>query len=290
MRNEPDRQNDSRDEGRATVPPRRWTVLFIGDHGKVISFKRVKLLIGLGICVLVMSLAAVAILVVVDHQLQRRVRDLQQRLEASHQKNQALREEKDLLTAHVVLAEAKMKEILAGASRSSPERRTIPVAGTGKPEKDAAGELAQAEAAADPAPPAKGFNPPAGSGETIAVEGVRIKLDADRQTIHFQYKLVNTGPGRKPSTGHVILVFKGDDIDPEQWLKMPPWIDLPRGRPSGMQKGYAFSINHSKAFSQSMPVPKAFPGFTTAILYVFSKEGQLLLAQDFAVDIHPSGS
>jgi hypothetical protein len=288
MRNEPDRQNDSRNEGRAAASSRRWTVLFIGDHGRVVSFKRVKLLIGLGICVLVMSLAAVAILLVVDHQLQRRVRDLQQRLEASHQEKQALREERDLLTAHVVLAEAKMKEILAGAGRSSPERKAAPVPAAGKPEKDAAGESAPAVPAADPAPPANAFNPPAGSGETIAVEGARIRLDPDRQTIHFRYRLVNTGQARKPATGHVILVFRGDDIDPEKWLSMPR-VDLPKGRPSGKQKGYTFSIAHSKVFNQSMPAPKALPAFTTAVLYVFSKEGQLLLAQDFAVDIQPSG-
>jgi len=38
---------------------RRWTVLFIGDHGKVIAFKRVKIVLALAGAVFLLSLAAV---------------------------------------------------------------------------------------------------------------------------------------------------------------------------------------------------------------------------------------
>jgi len=77
-------------------------------------------------------------------------------------------------------------------------------------------------------------------------------------------------------------------VEPESWLAMPR-VELPKGRPSGGQKGYTFSISHSKAFAQSTPVPKSFPGFTAAVLYVFSHEGQLMLAREYAVKLQPSG-
>jgi hypothetical protein len=114
------------------------------------------------------------------------------------------------------------------------------------------------------------------------------QFDEGRNAFDVQYKLVAVNPGRKPLAGHVIVVLKGEDLEPEQWLAMPR-VDLPRGRPSGTQKGYTFSISYSKAFSRSMPAPKSFPTFTTAVVYVFSPEGQLLLARDYAVHLQPSG-
>jgi hypothetical protein len=121
------------------------------------------------------------------------------------------------------------------------------------------------------------------------LEGFRVKFDESRKAFDVQYKLVATNPGRKPLAGHVIVVFKGEDLEPERWLAMPR-VELPRGRPSGTQKGYTFSISYSKAFSHSMPAPKSFPAFTTAVVYVFSPDGQLLLARDYAVQLQPPGS
>jgi len=120
------------------------------------------------------------------------------------------------------------------------------------------------------------------------VEGFGAKFDPARHAIDIQYKLVAPSSGRKPAAGHVIVVFKGAHLEPESWLSMPR-VELPKGRPSGVQKGYTFSISHSKAFAQSMPVPKSFPGFTAAVLYVFSHEGQLMLAREYAVKLQPAG-
>jgi hypothetical protein len=274
-------------QARGKDPNRRWTVLFIGDHGRVIGFKRIKTLIALTIAALAISLAAVAVLVIVNHQLHGRTRDLQERLEASHRKIQALHEERDLLTAHVVLVETRMKEILAGSSRPAPERRSAPAEEAKKFPKDSVDGPGASEQGAIQPPPAKDFKSPIDMGESVSLEGFRIKFDPDRHAFELQYKVVNASQGRKPLNGHVILVFKSDHLEPDQWLAMPR-VDLPRGRPSGSQKGYTFSISHSKTFTQSMAAPASFPTFTKAVLYVFSKEGQLMFANDYEVDIPAS--
>ena len=77
-------------EGRDGPAHRRWTVLFIGDHGKVIAFKRIKTVIALTLAVLVVALAAVAVLLVVNQGLHGRGRDLQQRLEESRRQIESL--------------------------------------------------------------------------------------------------------------------------------------------------------------------------------------------------------
>jgi len=280
------------DEGRDGPAHRRWTVLFIGDHGKVIAFKRIKTVIGLTLAALVVALAAVAVLLVVNQRLHGRGRDLQQRLEESRRQIESLSHEKDLLTAHVVLVETKMKETLSGVGRPVWElKRTPPEPETraaATPTPTAAVTGGDADGAPETIPPGSEARPPINSGDTVAVEGFGAKYDPVRQSIEIKYKLAASGPGRKPVAGHVIVVFKGELVEPESWLAMPR-VELPKGRPSGAQKGYTFSISHSKAFAQTLPVPKPAPGYTTAVLYVFSHEGQLIVAREYAVTLQPSG-
>jgi hypothetical protein len=276
-------------EDRIHATDRRWTVLFIGDHGRVIAFKRIKTLIWLTLGALATALTTVAVLVIINQGLQTRILALQERLETSQQQIQALRQERDLLTAHVVLVETKMKETLAGGHRPAADQKPDP-AGAGKtidrsgtPPKDVDVDKAAARSA-----PSEDLRLPAGIGEGIAVEDFQARFDAARKAIDLRYKLVAARQGSRPLAGHVIVVLKSDDLEPEQWLAMPR-VDLPKGRPTGRQKGFSFSISHSKAFAHSMPVPAALPAFSHAVLYVFSPEGQLLMAQDYVIDLQSPG-
>jgi hypothetical protein len=272
---------------RPPASKRRWTVLFIGDHGQVIAFKRVKTLIALALGVLATALAAVAVLLVVNQGLHGRTRDLQERLQAARRELDSLGRERDLLTAHVVLVETKMKETLSGVGRAAGERKGAP-AEAEKPTAPAAARAEDAEGTSAAVAAGVEVRAPIFSGETVAVEGFAAALNPARQAIDIKYRLVAAGAGPKPAAGHVIVVFKSDQLEPEAWLAMPR-VELPKGRPSGAQKGYSFSIHHSKAFAQSLPVPKNTPGFTAAVFYVFSNEGQLMLAREYAVKIQPSG-
>lgn len=258
------------------VPPARgrWTVLFIGDHGRVIAFKRIKTLIWLTVGVLATAFAAVGVLVAVNSGQHVRTRELQRRLEAAQQQMQALRDERDRLTAHVVLAETKMKETLAGLRPPAVDPKPAPALAV--------------DPAAEPPEPADDLKPPAGLDAVVAVEAFHAGFDAARREFDLRYRLVATRPGRKPLAGHVVAVFKGDQLEPERWLAMPR-VELPKGRPSGRQKGYSFSISPSKTFAHSMPAPASFPAYSRVVLYVFSHEGQLLMARDYSVDVRASG-
>ena len=273
-------------EDHRAAADRRWRVLFIGDHGKVIAFKRIKTLIGLTLGVVGTALAAVAVLAVVNAGLHRRMHGLQEQVSSSQLQIQALRQERDLLTAHVVLVEAKMKEALAGVGRSAAGPKTDPGTGDGK--------TIEPYASLQPAIPAEkptvssahveGMRLPMGAEVGIAVEDFFAGWDPTRRGLHLRYKLVVTRPSRKPLSGHVIVVFRGSEPDSERWLAMPP-VELTNGKPTGRKKGYTFSINHSKAFSHIMPTPPPLSAYTQAVVYVFSNEGQLLTAGDYDVEI-----
>jgi cell division protein FtsB len=131
MNTDAEKRPRSGSEDRNHATDRRWKVLFIGDHGRVIAFKRLKILIGLTLGTLASALGAVAVLVVVNQGLNTSTQELRQRLEASQQQIQALRQERDLLTAHVVLVETKMKEMLAAGQRPAAAQKPDP-AGAGQ--------------------------------------------------------------------------------------------------------------------------------------------------------------
>jgi hypothetical protein len=267
-------------------------VLFIGDHGKVIAFKRVKTLLALVGAVLLLSLAAVCVLAVVNHTLHRRSTELQQDLEASAQAIRDLRHDRDLLTAQAVLVEAKMREALAGVNRSPAAVLEPGPAGTPdkaplKPLPGRPGEASASGKSPTPSSDPAAVRVPVGKGEGIAAEDLAIRYHPGSNMLELQFKIVNTSPGRKPLNGHAVAVLKGSHLDPTEWTAMPA-VGLTNGRPSGRQSGYRFSISHSKAFTQTMRAPRDLPAYDAAIFYVFSNEGELLTAREFPVDISPS--
>jgi hypothetical protein len=271
---------------------RRWTVLFIGDHGKVIAFKRVKILLALAGAAFLLSLAAVCVLAVVNQTLHRRNTELQQGLEASAQEIRDLRHDRDLLTAQAVLVETKMSETLAGVNRSSAAvMEPVPAGAADKaPSQPLPGPPGEASASGkSPAPTSApaAVRAPLGMGEGIAAEDMGIRYHRGSNRLELQFKIVNTSPGHKPLNGHVVAVLKGSHLEPGEWMAMPA-VGLTNGRPSGGQPGYRFSISHSKAFTQTMPAPRDLPAYDAAILYVFSNAGELLTAREFLVDISPS--
>jgi hypothetical protein len=288
MRLHPEQRSGLGPEDRTPAADRRWTVLFIGDHGQVIAFKRIKTVIGLTVGVVTTALAAIAVLVVVNAGLHARTRELKQQMETAQLQIQGLRAERDRLTAHVLLVETKMKESLTeGPPAAAPAPEPIRAQKASDRSDAAAAGLPAAKESAPEVPDAK-VALSVGMEENLAVEAFTIGLDAARQTLQLRYKLVVTRPGRHPLAGHVVVVLKGEELGPQQWLVMPR-VDLPQGRPSGQQKGYPFSISHSKAFAHAMPAPPAAHAFTQAVLYAFSHEGRLWLAKDYRVDLKPSG-
>ncbi len=259
-------------------PP--WTVLFIGEHGRVIPFKRIKTLVGVAIAAFTMALAAVAVLAVVNHSLHRRTQELQQSLAASGRTIGELRHERDLLTAQVVLVETKMKETLAGVVPRPAER------GEPGPSPAKDGTLPGDEGnpglnpAADRLMPA--VQPPVGMSEGLSVEGFQLQRRAQSNTLELTYKITNASHGQKALAGNVVVVLKGEGIEPEQWVALPD-VGLVRGRPATPQKGYSFNIRHAKVFEHTAALSREPLDYTHAVLYVFSKQGELLTAQEYPV-------
>lgn len=260
-------------------------MLFIGDHGRVIPFKRIKTLAGLAVAAFALALAAVAVLAVVNHSLHRRTQELQQSLAASGRTIGELRHERDLLTAQVVLVETKMRETLAGVGPRPAERRVEPPSAAKA--EPFAGDQGKAEPNAEADRGIPTVQPPLGRSEGLSVEGFQLKGSAQGNTLDLRYKIVNASQGQKALVGHVVVVLKAEGLEPEQWLTLPD-VGLVRGRPASIQKGYSFNIRHSKVFEHSVALARDIPDYTHAVLYVFSKQGELMAAQESPIALKRS--
>ena len=179
-------------------------------------------------------------------------------------------------SAQVVLLESRMRETASARGAPSerrPDTALPPVETPAPPETPAAA-------------PAPELRPPIDPGEGVAVDGFRLALNA-AGSIELRYKLTALAQPRTPLAGHVIVVLSAEQLEPERWLSLPR-VDLANGRPTGRQKGYTFAISHAKEFAQSMTTPRPLPDFTRAVLYVFSSDGRLLFARDYAVGLAPA--
>lgn len=241
---------------------KRWTLLFVGDRGRTITFKRFK---GLVVCVALAFMVSSA-LTFWFYYLYRNTAFEKQKLEHDldniRRVVMSLRDEKDILMARLIVTESRAEK----APVSEPD---LPVGADGH--ANAAGPNKELKAEQKEA------------GESVSVNGFVIYHEPDINTLRVQYKINNTTPKNKPVTGRTVVVIKDNKKNPGNWLTLPA-VKLNSGRPSG-KKGKYFSISYFKTMRHRVNNQRNPDRFNTAVVYVFSKTGALLAENSFPVGI-----
>jgi hypothetical protein len=269
---------------------RRWTLLFIGDHGDVIALKRFKAIVMMVAFIFFSALCAVAILFFVNQDTVAKNKELQRFLEKSKNQIETLRHEKEVLMARLVIAESKAKKNSLEDRQSQGEINTANQI-TPKPQAVLKGPEKKADQKVPPVP--ETVQPKPVSAETVepdpvlsvAVENFSISYEADSESLNAQFKIKNTSPQSQPVSGYTVVVLKGDDLPVKEWLVMPA-VAMAGDMPSG-KKGKTFSIQRFRTMSFTFKTPDHFDEFQTAVIYVFLKSGELLLEEDFPVTLPP---
>ncbi len=291
---------------------RRWTLLFIGDHGDVIALKRFKAIVIAAAIMFFSVICAGIILFFVNHNTIAKNKELQRFLEKSKTQIETLRHEKEVLMARLVIAESKAKKNSPDDRQSQgkiniadqispkpeavlnePEKEVdqkIPLAPKPevvlrKPEKKVDQKIPPVPETTQPKPAdaATAEPKPAEPVLSVAVENFSVSYEPDSENLNAQFKIKNTSPQSQPVTGHTVLVLKGDDLPIDQWLVMPTVAmvgDIPSGK-----KGKTFSIQRFRTMNFTFKTPDYFNEFQTAVVYVFLKSGELLLEEDFPVTL-----
>jgi len=276
-----------------------WTLLFVGDHGKVISlgkFKRVVIVSTVVVAVVVAITAGLYFLYRSNAQEKKRLQNV---LEASRQKVTALRDEKDQLMVRLVLAESKIN---AGQVESKEEKikakpavsQDLSASATTKP-KAADQKVDQTPAklpVVKPVPVADVAtgtpDMPAESGQAeepqvVNVEKLMVLYETDTNRLRVTFVLRKTDPNTESVIGRAFVVLKQDKVDQKQWLTIPS-VSLAAGKPSRVYRGQYFSIARFKTMKFERKVNDS-SRFQYVSVFIFTKDGKLLLEKELAIKI-----
>ena len=278
------------DKAKRGKPDRRWTLLFIGDHGRVITLKRFKGIVILTGVAFLISLATIALLFRYTHRVADKNEKMESSLDILQKRIQTLRHEKEILMARLVLTESRAKErnddarsidapkpwLANNQEAPAAENSRAVVAKQKTTPAGTAASTAPAEPQAEPEPSQTNLS--------VNVENFNIVRVSDPGKMKIQFKIKNTSPNSQRVAGHAIVVLKGDGLQPKMWLSVPP-MGLVGGKPTGKQRGHGFSINYFRTMRFTTNIPQSSDRFNKAAVYVYTRKGQLLLEQEFPADI-----
>jgi hypothetical protein len=264
---------------------RYWSVMLVGDHGRIIPFRRFK-----GIAISVVGGLILAVLVIIGlsiaYVLQANTIDeLKASLEESTRKIAKLRDEKDLLLAKVVVtnkipSEEKKSETPKSDDTAEKEDKNTAAKAAPKPEKKTAAAAAKSSSETKPAPEKK---PPQPVQLNADVRRFNIKYQSPRNLLMCDFRIYNTSKPKRTLAGRSVVVFKNTDEPPIKWLAVPR-VKLADGVPNG-KHGKAFKINNYrtmtfKAYGMNPPLR-----FNAASIYVYTSKGELLHNREIPINI-----
>jgi hypothetical protein len=288
------RQNSLRRLG----PENRWTLLFIGDHGRVITLKRFKGMVLAVAAAFILLLIAFSALFWMYLRLSGHHNELNDRIKTAQAQIRELRHEKDILMARVVVAESKLQPPPPAEVEPAPTARPVLKAelppeasvppGTEEPSEPPAAEPTPEEpvaaAEASDAGPGEAADAQASATPEVAVEDFKASRDNGGRRVKVSFKVKNIGQRGQRITGHAIVVLQNEQLQAAQWQPLPA-VRLTDGKPGGRQKGKAFAIRFFRTMTYEAQISDPKLSFDAAAVYVFSDEGDPLLEKIFKVDL-----
>jgi hypothetical protein len=269
---------------------RRWTLLFIGDHGNVITLKRFKAIVLVSASIFFIALGALAVLIFLNAGTHQKIQELKNRNQDSQKQIETLRHEKEILMARLVLSESKIKENISKRQKDQTPKNTSDQI---KKEFRSASKIETPKKDKKKPSVTETAQPSVTDVEvhdvepvlSVAVEDFIVSHESDSTNLNAQFKLKNTSPQPQKVVGHAVVVLKGNDLPENKWLVMPA-VGLVEDKPSG-KKGKRFAIRRFRTMNFTSKTPKHSDEFQTAAVYVYLKSGELLLEQDFPVKLPP---
>lgn len=287
-----------RDQGKKGKKPLRdryWSLMLVGDHGRIIPFKRFKGIAIAFIAVFILTLISLTILSFLYLRQANTLKQLTTEMEKLRTQADRLRNEKDVLLARLVMD----KKIIpgddqpAGSNNSAKAQSAEPAATVKKeavksPEKPTAEKPAENIQPAVKAPETKPKPPEVKLGAKIQQFGVT--YDLGRSILQAKFRIYNGNKPKVPLTGKVVVVFKKAQDPPIKWIPVPR-VQIANSMPDG-KNGKLFKIKNYRTMTLRAYGLKPPIVYDTAAVYVYSEDGDLILKEehDFKIEAPPPPS
>jgi hypothetical protein len=276
---------------------KRWDLLFIDDHGKVVSFQYVRgLLILFGVVILIL-LGGLIYLYLLHTSSIKKNSELQNTLEVSLQESKALQQEVKALMIQLAEAQSKIskspgqkkrkpvKKISADKQKKVASKPLRPVADT---TLDKTTTSTPSEARPQLVQTKKKEIPASSEKKEPLIYDFSAFHDSQLSSLNVRFSIKNPDGNSSGISGYIFVLMKENDHNQKSWFPLP-WVELVAGKPSRVEEGHFFRIRNFKTVEmQSVDVtgPRTF---NKATLLVFSPSGELLLKKTFPVIINVPG-
>ena len=271
---------------------KRWTLLFVGDQGKVVTIRWFRWIVTLWASLLVLAAIASGTLYCLYRHTRNVNVSLQRSLDNIQQHIVGFRSDKEVLMAQLVVAETEMERLRARMDpkhvEKAPGNRQED---RGKKEPRSNSQVVQQTEAAVSGSEGKSLSgdPPADpvaqeKDLKVLIEEFNVFHEAASSTFRAQFIIKNTGPDSNLVSGYTAVILKKLNTPPDNWLTLPT-LKLAAGVPAGDKRGQYFSIARFKTVRFVVKSKMDFRQFNTATVYVFDTNKNLLLEKNFSLNI-----
>lgn len=266
--------------GRMLKAPKSWTLLLIGDLGKIVSFRLTTPVLLVSTTCLT-AILAVVIYSVVSYNLVR--------LE-----NRRLRNDLDTLGAKLETVEKAKERALVGLmvlkdGTDQPGRKAGPASDRKSKPSSVATEGAEPDALKTAQPAAVALLPtrPEKDKAAALVSPVRMSVgnleiwqEPESDVFKYQFALKNIDREHGKIPGYTFLVLKPKEGSGESHRAFP-WSPMKDGVPGIFKRGQYFSIARFKFVRGTLTDVNTINRFEVATIYVYSYTGDLLVKKVF---------
>jgi len=264
---------------------KHWDILFVDNHGKVLSFQYVKWLLVLFTFLLLALLSILVYMYVIQKGYQKKNSDLQNALELSRRELRATHEERRSLMVRLAKAQSVVPK---GAVENNvkPAMKEMPVT---KPAKSSVVRHTNAEAVKSKNVQSKQTGPALKKKiKAVGVYDLTAFYNSEQDTISLRFLVKKTNKSFPCISGYIFAIMKQPNNDKKEWVPIPA-VELVSGKPSRIKAGRYFKICNYKTVklrSGNLTGPKNLNKVT---ILVFGSTGDKLLEKTFPVNIHVAG-
>jgi hypothetical protein len=300
---------------------RRWMLLFVDDHGKIVPIIGFKWLVFFFGIIAIITMTTTSFLYIRNANMLNENRILHNEFTDVNQKMRTLRSEKELLLARLILAEPEKGEsgsVTSNEALSQKENTSEKPSSSVDVEKSGIivpprESLPKVEKVVLPETPAISITDIISEGQsrsgltipetdetkeslapdkaeqekefTVLVEDFSIVDDPEGNLKEVRFKLINTNKYEGPVSGRTFVVLrrKNQIASQGKWLIFPE-AELVSGKPLTIKKGRYFSIFRFNIVKFKLKEVAEKDLFNSATVFVYSENQQLLLEKEFLLD------
>ncbi len=262
--------------------------MLVGEHGRVIPFRRFKEVAIAVLACIVLSLGAAIIFGGLYMHQATHINRLRASLDELQGQVNQLKDERDVLRAKLVIrdlsaepesTQGNLKEATAGASEKT---ITSPM-----PSPSSSSSPPTTTTTTQTGPQVVLQKEPSETQSSVKwdvdIKQVEVKYDSQRDILKATFKMYNTSEPKEQISGRVVIAFKHLDDPPIKWLVIPN-IPLKDGKPA-FYAGQAFSVRNYQTMDFKAFKPPPSTSYDMMTVFILKANGELLSSRDFGIAI-----